>query len=269
MTAKETIMDIRGLKAGYKENDVIEKIDLQIEEGKSYAIIGPNGSGKTTLIRSISRNLRPKSGDVLLYGEDIYKIPPKRVARSMAVLSQNNDTVSDATVKTLVQYGRFAHRTWWKGIQDEDNEIVRWALNKTGIDYLSHRKINTLSGGERQRAWIAMAIAQKPGILLLDEPTTYLDINHQLEIMELISKLNREEGITILMVLHDINHAIRYCDEIIVLKDKNIVHRGDSWSVIKNNILQNVFNVDVQVSTDEESKKPILYPKKVLRRDES
>ena len=182
----------------------------------------------------------------------------------MAVLGQNNTSMSDVTVKTLVHYGRFAHKKWWEG-QSGDKDIVEWALEKTGMTGLRDRKINTLSGGERQRAWLAMAIAQKPKIMLLDEPTTYLDISHQLEIMELVSRLNREDHITIVMVLHDMNHAARYSDELIVLKDKNIYKQGDPWQVIKDGVLEDVFKVEADIMTDAETKKPVFYAKRVVK----
>ena len=207
------MMQVNHLSAGYQGHKVIEDISFQVEQGKIYSIIGPNGCGKTTLIRAVSRNIRPSAGQVLLDGENIYKMNTRKVAQKVAVLSQSNNTMSDVSVRTLVQYGRFAHMAWWQGRSAQDERIVDWALEKTGMTDFANRKINALSGGERQRAWIAMSIAQKPEILLLDEPTTYLDISHQLEIMELVARLNREENITILMVLHDINHAVRYSDE--------------------------------------------------------
>ena len=228
----DNILEIKNLSISYKDNKIIDDIDLDIERGKIYSIIGPNGCGKTTLIRAMSRNIKPQNGD--------------------------------ATVRQLVQYGRFAYKRWWKGFEKEDAEIVDWALEKTGLAAFENRKINTLSGGERQRAWIAMAIAQKPEILLLDEPTTFLDICHQLEIMELVAKLNREEGITIVMVLHDINHAARYSDELIVIKDHKIFKKGDPWTILKSDVLRCAFRVEAQISRDVETNKPIFYAKKMV-----
>ena len=258
------ILSVKNLSVSYKEKNIIENINLDIEKGKVYSIIGPNGCGKTTLIRTMSRSIRPKSGCVELNNNDIFKLKTKNVAKKMAVLSQNNMTMSEISVKTLVQYGRFAHKEWWMGSSSEDNEIVEWAIEKTALVDYKDRKINTLSGGERQRAWIAMSIAQKPEILLLDEPTTYLDISHQLEILELISRLNKEEKITILMVLHDINHAARYSDELIVIKDKHVYTKGNPWEVLESNVLRDVFRVDAQISKDKETNKPIFYAKKVI-----
>jgi iron complex transport system ATP-binding protein len=258
------ILSVKDLSISYKEKSIIENINLDIEKGKIYSIIGPNGCGKTTLIRAISRSIRPKSGCIKLNNNDIFKLKTKSVAKKMAVLSQNNSTMSEISVKTLVQYGRFAHKEWWMGSNSEDNDVVEWAIEKTALGEYKDRKINTLSGGERQRAWITMAIAQKPEILLLDEPTTYLDISHQLEILELISRLNKEEKITILMVLHDINHAARYSDELIVIKDKRVYTKGNPWEVLESNVLRDVFGVEAQVFKDKETNKPIFYAKKVI-----
>ena len=259
----ETILSVKKLKAGYKNSLILDGVTLDIERGKIYSIIGPNGCGKTTLIRAMSRNLKPDSGDVLLDGTNIFKTNTKLVARKMAVLGQTNTGMSDITVRTLVQYGRYAHKKWWEGGTGEDTGIVDWAIERTGMTALQNRKINALSGGERQRAWIAMAIAQKPEIMLLDEPTTYLDIAHQLEIMELVSKLNREDGITVVMVLHDMNHAARFSDELIVLRDKKIHTIGEPWKLIKDGELETVFRVKAEVLADTEDGSPIFYAKRV------
>lgn len=258
------ILETKNLCVGYRDHKVIENIDLAVEQGKIYSIIGPNGCGKTTLMRAISRNIRPTSGQVLLEGQNLFRMNTRLVARRIAVLSQNNVTMSDVTVRTFVQYGRFAHKEWWKGSSKEDAAIVDWALETTGMTGYSERKLNALSGGERQRAWIAMSIAQRPEILLLDEPTTYLDISHQLEIMELVARLNREEGITILMVLHDINHAARYSDELIVLHDHRIYQRGDPWTILKGDVLNKVFRVEAELTEDSETGTPIFYAKRVV-----
>ncbi len=258
------VIKVEDLRVAYKETLILENINLEIHKGKIYSIIGPNGCGKTTLLRAMSRNLKPNDGRVLLNKQNIFKTRTKLVAQKMAVLGQNNTSMSDVTVKTLVHYGRFAHKKWWEG-QTGDNDIVEWALEKTGMSDLQNRKLNTLSGGERQRAWIAMAVAQKPEVMLLDEPTTYLDISHQLEIMELVSRLNREDQITIVMVLHDMNHAARFSDELVVLKDKNIYKQGDPWQVIKDGVLEDVFRVEADIMTDAESQKPVFYAKKVVK----
>lgn len=260
----EVIIKINNLIVNYKEKKVLDNIDLKIKKGKIYSIIGTNGCGKTTLMRTMSRSIKPKSGQILLNGDSIFKMRTKDIAKHIAVLSQDNNTMSDVTVRQLIGYGRYSHKDWWKGIDKSDNEIVDWAIEKTNLRDFEHRKISTLSGGERQRAWIAMSIAQKPEVLLLDEPTTYLDISHQLEIMELILRLNKEEGITIVMVLHDINHAARYSDELIVIKDHKIFEKGEPWEILKGNVLRDVFRVEAEISEDKDTNKPIFYAKKVI-----
>ncbi len=262
----EAVIKVENLSVSYKDDPILYDISLSIEKGKIYSIVGPNGCGKTTLIRTMSRNLKPSSGRVLLDGHNIFRTNTKLVARKMAVLGQSNTAMTDVSVGTLVQYGRFAHKRWWEGQSGEDEKIVEWALEKTGTTELKARKLNSLSGGERQRALIAMAVAQKPEVLLLDEPTTYLDISHQLEIMELVRRLNQEEGITIVMVLHDMNHAARYSDELIVLKDKKIYRQGDPWQVIRDGILEDVFRVEAEIMSDRETEKPVFYAKRVVKK---
>lgn len=258
------ILEVENLCVSYKNKDVLKGINLGIGKGNIYSIIGPNGCGKTTLIRAMSRSIKAKNGKVLLDGINILEMKHRAIAKKMAILNQNNNINNDLTVKKLVQYGRYAHQDWWKGLDSRDDEIVEWAMEKTGVTNLENRRVHTLSGGERQRTWIAMAIAQKPKILLLDEPTTYLDINHQLEVMELISKLNMEEGITIVMVLHDINHAARYSDELIVIDDSKIYSKGDPWSILASEVLEKVFKVEAEIAVDKDTNKPIFYAKKVV-----
>lgn len=260
---EKTILSVRNLCAGYRKSRILDNVSVDIERGRVYSVIGPNGCGKTTLIRSMSRNLRPESGEVLLDGKDIFHTNTKLVARKMAVLGQTDTSMSDVTVRTLVEYGRFAHKKWWSGSETCDKEIVEWAIERTGMSGLSERRINSLSGGERQRARIAMAIAQKPEIILLDEPTTYLDISHQLEIMELISALNREEGITVVMVLHDMNHAARYSDELIVMNCGEVHTVGSPRRLLENGELEKVFRVDAEILSDSEDGLPIFYAKRV------
>ncbi len=262
----EAVIKVENLSVAYKDDQILSDISLSIEKGKIYSIIGPNGCGKTTLIRAMSRNLKPSGGSVFLEGRNIFRTNTKLVARKMAVLGQSNSCMTDVSVVTLVRYGRFAHKKWWEGQRSDDEKIVEWALEKTATAELRDRKLNSLSGGERQRALIAMAVAQKPEVLLLDEPTTYLDISHQLEIMELVRRLNSEDGITIVMVLHDMNHAARYSDELIVLRDKKIYRQGDPWKVISDGILEDVFRVEAEIMRDKETEKPVFYAKRVVKK---
>ncbi len=260
----EPLLRVENLSVSYKDFAVLENVDLHIREGRIYCIVGPNGCGKTTLLRAMSRSIRPAAGRVLMMGNDIFRMKTKVVARTLAVLHQNNATLADVTVHSLVLYGRFAHKQWWQGTDREDLQIADWAIERMNLSALRRRKLNTLSGGERQRAWIAMSLAQKPRILLLDEPTTFLDISHQLEIMELLSTLNRSEGIAIVMVLHDINHAARYSDEMVVLKDRRIYCQGAPREVVRSDVLAKVFHVEATVWEDETTEKPVFLPRKVI-----
>ena len=257
------ILQTEGLSVSFKDKKILEDITFSVEEGKVYSIVGKNGCGKTTLLRTISRSIRPDAGSVLLNGENIYRMSTKRIARSMAILSQSNDSMSNVTVETLVGYGRFSHRKLFAD-NSEDKEIVRWAMERTGVLELKDRSINTMSGGERQRAWMAMLLAQKPKLMLLDEPTTYLDIAHQLDIMELVRDLNRTEKITILMVLHDINHAARYSDELVVLDNHRIYRQGSPWMLIREGVLEEVFEVDADILTGEDER-PLFFARRVNR----
>lgn len=261
----EEILRAENISVRYKENQVIKDLNLDIGKGKIYSIIGPNGSGKTTLLRTLSRNIKPNKGKVFLNGENITRMKSKQIARKMAVLSQIHGSNTDVTVRNLVVYGRYAYKEWWKGDNEQDNSIVDWALETTKMKEFANKKMCNLSGGEKQRAWIAMAIAQKPDILLLDEPTTFLDISHQLEVLELVESLNKQNGITILMVLHDINLAAKYSDELIVIKDGDVYIKGDPWEIVSEENLKDVFNINGDISEDKESGKPIFFPRLVKR----
>lgn len=258
------VLAAKNINVKIKDKQILNDITLEIEAGKIYSIIGPNGSGKTTLLRVISRNLKPNYGTVFLKGKNVFKLSSKHTARIMAVLTQIHSGMNDVTVSQLISYGRFAHRDWWKGKERKDSEIIDECIKKTNLEEFRNRKINSLSGGESQRAWIAMALAQKPELLILDEPTTFLDISHQLEVMELISKLNKEDNITILMVLHDMNHAARFSDELFVIKEGKLYAKGRPWDILKPKLLQEVFNVEAIITEDEEMKKPIFYAKRVI-----
>lgn len=237
------------LSVRFGEKKIIDNLSLAIEQGKILSIVGPNGSGKSTLLKALSRSLKPANGSVLLDGKDIRGFTAKKLACELAILHQSSRAPEDLTVRDLVEYGRFSHQHWWKG-SEEDNSIVVWALEQTGLTKLAARRVNTLSGGEQQRAWIAMALAQQPRILLLDEPTTYLDICHQFELLDLITRLNREQGITIIMVLHDMNYAAKYSDCIAVLREGKIFASGHPHEVINADLLREVFKVEGHIFFD-------------------
>lgn len=235
------------LSAGYNDIPVFHDIDLEIPSGKITTLIGSNGSGKSTLLKTMSRLIAPTAGTVCLEGQSIHSMPTKSVAQKLALLPQGAQTPTGITVSDLVEYGRFPYRSKLGGLTAKDREIISWALLSTGMTELAGREMDQLSGGQRQRAWIAMALAQKTGILFLDEPTTYLDISHQLEILQLLRKLNSEQGVTIVMVLHDLNHAIMFSDYLIAIKDGEKHSFGAPEDVIIPSTLREVFNVEAEV----------------------
>lgn len=238
------------LALGFNRRAIINSITLQIERGDIVSIVGPNGSGKSTLLKGLSRSLKPMGGTVYLNGKSLYEQPANYIARQMAILPQKHEATGDITVRELVEYGRFPHQKWWQGIKAGDDAIVIWAMQQTGVAEFADRTVATLSGGELQRAWIAVALAQQPQILLLDEPTTYLDICHQLEIMELVQTLNRTQGITVVMVLHDLNHAAAYSKQMLVIKQGSLFTVGTPAEVINREMLTAVFGVDAEILID-------------------
>ncbi len=256
---KKAILSAKNIEVSLGDKRIIKDLSVDIMPNRIVSIIGPNGSGKTTLLRALSRNIKLSNGEVYLQGENIHLIKSKNVAKKLAVLSQSYVCPSDITVRDLISYGRFAHKKWWSGSSKEDENIVDWALERTNMEHLTKRKMHTLSGGERQRAWIAMAISQKPEVLLLDEPTTYLDICHQVELLELVESLNKEDGITIVMVLHDINQAARYSNELLVMKDGEVIDKGEPSEVVNKNTLKKVFGIDAEIFVHEKTKRPFIY----------
>lgn len=240
-------LETRNVCLGYNGRQIVENLNLCIKKGKIVAILGPNGSGKSTVLKALSRNLKPECGGIYLHGHDIQRMNSRDVARQMAVLFQAPQSPGDLTIAELVEYGRFPHQNWWQGKSKEDGELVASALAQTGLTDMAERMVSTLSGGERQRAWIAMALAQKPDILMLDEPTTYLDLCHQLELLELVNSLNKQHGITVVMVLHDINHAAKYSDEVIILKNGRIFAQGEPHVAMSAQSLRDVFGVEADV----------------------
>ncbi|MCE4956465.1 ABC transporter ATP-binding protein [Macrococcoides caseolyticum] len=242
----------------YGDRDIIKALDVSIPDGKVTSIIGPNGCGKSTLLKALSRILNVANGEVVLDGKNIHQQPTKEVARKIAILPQSPDVADGLSVYELVSYGRFPYQKGFGRLTKEDHQEIEWAMNVTGTIDFKDKNVNDLSGGQRQRVWIAMALAQKTDIIFLDEPTTYLDISHQLEILELVRTLNEEEHCSIIMVLHDINQAIRFSDHIIAMKDGAIVKQGDTMNVLTKDVLEEVFNIDAELSVDPRNGKPML-----------
>lgn len=247
---------------GYGGNIVIDKLSMCVEKGKISTLIGPNGSGKSTIMKAMARYIKPVKGEIFFEGESLGKLSTKKVAQKMSVLPQIRANPEEITVEELVTNGRYPHLGFGKKLSKEDNDIIEWAMEKTGTMDFRYRLLETLSGGERQRAWLAMCLAQKPRILLLDEPTTFLDISHQFETLELIKELNEKLNLTIVMVLHDINQALAYSHKIYVIKDGGIYTEGDGKSVMSKDMIKNVFNIEGEI-IDNKGKKYFIPEKTV------
>lgn len=248
------------LTVGYGEDPVIRDLTLAVPDSKVTTIVGPNGCGKSTLLRTMARLLRPSSGRVLLDDEPIHGVPTRTVARRLALLPQSPIAPEGLLVRDLVGRGRHPHQRWFSQWSADDEAIVESALAMTDTSDLRDRPLEQLSGGQRQRAWIAMTLAQDTDLLLLDEPTTYLDLAHQVEVLELVSRLNRERGRTVAMVLHDLNLAARYSDVIVVMKDGRVVCSGSPGEVVTPQILHDVFGLAAEVIPDPRTGLPIVVP---------
>ncbi|REK56133.1 MAG: iron ABC transporter ATP-binding protein [Thermobacillus sp.] len=253
------VLETSELIYGYDANPVVQGFNLRVEKGERIGIVGPNGSGKSTVLRMLARLLVPRSGEVFLDGQNMAQIPTKAIARRLTMLAQSRDAMLEMTVRDLVRRGRNPFLKWYEECRGVHEIIVDWAIRVTGLADLQHRSLAELSGGERQRAWLAMCMAQTPTILLLDEPTTYLDIAHQLELMELVRKLNAENGVTVVMVLHDLNQAARYCSRIIAVKEGAVVRDGSPREVFQPDFFREVFGVEAEVWLDDGV--PVFLPK--------
>ncbi len=249
------------LTLGYEGNAVYQNLDVDIPDGKLTAIIGPNGCGKSTLLRSLCRLLKPHQGNVLLDGRDIHQINSKHVAQQIALLPQSANAPEGIRVFDLVARGRFPHQSMLRQWSNRDEAAVRHAMLATGIENLADRPVEQLSGGQRQRVWIAMVLAQDTPIIFLDEPTTYLDISHQVELLELLAELNCRQGKTIVAVLHDLNQACRYADHLIVLAKGKKVAEGTPKALMTPELLRQVFELECVVIDDPVSMTPLIVPK--------
>ena len=247
----------KDLDVAYEQKYIIKNMNLEIPKGKITMIIGSNGCGKSTLLKTIARIITPKKGEIKLDGVSLKAQAPKEIAKKMAVLPQSPIVPSGLLVKELVSYGRFPYQSAMGGLKEKDIEMVNWAMKVTGIAEFSERSVDSLSGGQRQRAWIAMALAQETEILVLDEPTTYLDMAHQLEILMLLQKLNKEENRTIVMVLHELNNATKFADYLIGVKEGEVVFRGKPLDVITNENLYTLYGIDAKLQLDETGQYPI------------
>ncbi len=256
-------LKVEGLNVNYDDKKILKNISFNIKSGEIATIIGPNGSGKSTLIKTVSRYLKPVGGNIYLDKVNINKINTKEIARNLAVLPQVKGVSSDVSIDELVSYGRFPHLKFGKRLNKEDKEIIEWSLEKTGLIEMKDRYVVTLSGGERQRAWIAMSLAQKPKILLLDEPTTFLDICYQVETLELVKELNKNLGITVVMVLHDLNQAARYSDKMLVINNGELWEFGEPCKIVNKELLKDIFRIDADIYEDRINNCPYFIPRKI------
>ncbi|TQS70531.1 ABC transporter ATP-binding protein [Ornithinibacillus gellani] len=245
------------INVGYTKSLIVKDFSISIPEKKVTTIIGPNGCGKSTFLKTIARILKAQHGTVLLEGKEIQTIHTKEIAKKMAILPQTAQAPDGLTVYELISYGRFPHRRGFGSLTSEDHEYMNWAIHVTGLDEFKDRTIDALSGGQLQRVWIAMALAQGTDILILDEPTTYLDLAHQMDILLLLQKLNEEEGKTIVMVLHDLNHASRFSDYLIAMRDGKLITEGTPDEVMTHDNLQKIFGIDAYFAACPFSNKPI------------
>lgn len=243
----------------YDKKPIIRDFSFDVKEGEIVSIIGPNGSGKSTLLKAICRQLPYCEGDVQFDGMNLKSMSAKQTACKMCMLSQKNQAPADMTVYDLVSYGRYPHKKWYEKLRGEDHEIIEWAIEKTYLTDYKERTVASLSGGEAQRAWLAMALAQRPKVLLLDEPTTYLDISHQHEVLELVRELNREMGMTVMMVLHDLNQASTYSDRVIVVQNGEKAMCGTPCQVMTADMIREVYRMNSEVQYGQNEEKPRIH----------
>ena len=253
-------LEARGLTLGYDARDIVRGLDVTVPAGRITMIVGANACGKSTLLRGLARLLKPRSGAVMLDGEAIHRLATKQVARTLGLLPQNPIAPEGVTVVDLVSRGRHPHHGAFRRWTSADEEAVVEALRLTDTTALADRVVDELSGGQRQRVWIAMALAQGTDLLLLDEPTTFLDVAHQVEMLDLLADLNARRGTTIVMVLHDLNLSARYADHIVALRDGMVVAKGSPREVVTEEIVRNVFGLDNRVIDDPVSHTPLVVP---------
>ncbi|WP_301200098.1 ABC transporter ATP-binding protein [Corynebacterium stationis] len=255
-----TAVHVKDVSVGYGERTVLDTLNVDIKRGAVTSIVGPNGCGKSTLLRTMSRLLNPTKGEIVLDGKSIHDIPTRKLATQLGLLPQTPIAPDGIVVADLVGRGRTPHQGILGRWSQQDYDIVAEALETTGISDLAERSIDELSGGQRQRVWIAMALAQRTDTLLLDEPTTYLDVKHQLDVLDLLTELNRDRGTTIVMVLHDLNLAARYSDELVAVSGGKVFAHGHPREVITKENVKSVFGIDSVIITDPVSDQPAVMP---------
>jgi iron complex transport system ATP-binding protein len=266
------VLEARGLAVGYDRHPVLSDLDLRIERGTVTTFLGANGCGKSTLLKALGRVLKPQAGEVHLDGTPIRRESNRAVAKKLAILPQSPVAPAGTSVLDLVMRGRNPHQSWAKPWTADDADVAEQAIAATGLTEVAHRDVASLSGGQRQRAWIALVVAQQADTLLLDEPTTYLDLAHQLEVLRLVRRLNREQGSTVVMVLHDLTLAARYSDRLVVLHDGGVAADGAPADVLTPELLERAFGLHARVVADPVTGSPMVVPEAdehgVVRDDE-
>lgn len=257
------------LDIAYDDALIVKELEMYIPKGEITSIIGPNGCGKSTVIKAVGRILKPRSGQVYLNGAIINTLTTREVAKEMAILPQSPTAPSGLTCSELVAFGRYPHQKGFGKLTPEDKRIIKWALEVTNLTEFTDREVDTLSGGQRQRVWVAMALAQQTGLILLDEPTTYLDLAHQLDVLDLLYRLNREQGVTIVMVLHDLNLAARYSDYMIAMRDGLIIQRGTPFEVLTAEVMRLAYNIDAEIVIEPRSGRPACISYDILREEKA
>lgn len=255
-----SVLEARNLSLTYGNGPIIDRLTLAVPKEQITVFIGSNGCGKSTLLRSMARLLKPSEGEIVLEGKLIAELPTKEIARKLAILPQGPIAPEGLTVFQLVKQGRYPYQHWLKQWSDEDERMVHQALEATKLTEFAERPVDSLSGGQRQRAWIAMTLAQGTRTILLDEPTTYLDMAHQIDILDLLFELNETKKTTVVMVLHDLNLACRYAHHIVAIKDKAIYAQGKPEEVVHAELVKHVFGMDCQVLTDPFFGTPLCIP---------
>lgn len=250
----------KGLSLTYSDRPIVDDLEIYIPDGKVTALVGANGSGKSTILKAMARIMKPQKGSVFLDGKSIHSQSTKEIAKQLAILPQTPTAPDGLTVGELVSYGRFPHQRGFGTLSAKDKEVIRRSIELTNMQDFHDRPVDQLSGGQRQRAWIAMALAQETDILFLDEPTTYLDMAHQLEVLKLLVKLNANQNRTIVMVVHDLNHATRYAQHMIAIKEGTVVSEGSPAEVMNKEVLRQVFGIEADIIPDPRTGVPLCLP---------
>ncbi len=259
-TQKPISLRAQNISAGYGETPILRHIDLDVPEGEITILVGPNGCGKSTLLKTMARILTPSEGSVSLNGQNVHQLPTRQVAQQMALLAQGPIAPEGLKVRELVAQGRFPHQTLLKQWTKDDSAAVDWAMEVTNISQFAERPIDALSGGQRQRCWIAMALAQETDLVLLDEPTTFLDLKVQVDVMNLLTKTAKEAGKTMVIVLHELNIAAAYADNLVMMRSGEIIAQGDVNDIFTRENLRAVFGLDARVIFDAEAGRPVCMP---------